>query len=117
MQIIRLFKKLLLISAFNQFLLPNGAKFYPERENQIKDNFNSITYVSHGVHSVGLDMLNDIIKIVFSHKLEFDELLENLSITTNIQFRYLNPRPTEQASFVLKSGTTYFSRRANLDFS
>ena len=92
-QVIYLFKKLLLLSAFNQFLLPNSAKFYPEREPLIKDNFNSITYISHGVHFVTADSTNDIIKIIFTHKLELDEPLENLSINTNIQFSYLNPRP------------------------
>jgi len=101
-QVLILFKKLLLLSASNKFLLSNSAKFYPERGSNA-DNFKAVTYQSYGIHFTRQDSSYKPVKIIFSHRIEFDEIFEIASVRTDIQFSLLDSQTSDQASLVHKS--------------
>lgn len=110
-QVLILYKKLLLLSALNKFLFANSAKFYPERGKN-EDNFKAVTYQSYGIHFTRQDTSYRPVKIIFSHRLEFDQTFETASVRTDVQFSFFDSQASDQASLVHKS-----SRKENFDWN
>jgi len=100
-QVLILYKKLLLLNASNKFLTANSAKFYPERGKN-EDNFQAVTYQSYGIHFTRQDSSYRPVKIIFSHRIEFDQLFEVASVRTDVQFSFLDAQTSDQASLVHK---------------
>jgi len=79
------YKKILLLSIFNNFLAKENAKFQSQSGAQ-EDNFKIVTYKSTSMHLTSIGDTIAQVHVTFYNKIIFEDDAKNMTITTQVGF-------------------------------
>jgi len=84
------YKKILLLSVFNNLLSKENAKFQSQAGAN-EDNFKVVVYKSSSMHLMNIDNSVAQVQVTFYNKITFDDAAKNMTITTQVGFVSTSP--------------------------